>query len=64
LAPGEVMLAAAHNDDLLAARRLGLRTAFVRRPMEYGAPDARAEPAEDWDFVVDSVPGLAGRLLI
>jgi 2-haloacid dehalogenase len=64
LAPDEVMLAAAHNDDLLAARRLGLRTAFVRRPMEYGAPDARAAPAEDWDFVVDSVPGLAGRLLI
>jgi len=64
LVPGEVMLAAAHNDDLFAARALGLRTAFVSRPLEYGSPDARARPAADWDFVVDSVTGLAAELLV
>ncbi len=37
LAPREVMLVAAHKDDLAAARRCGLRTAFVRRPLEHGA---------------------------
>jgi 2-haloacid dehalogenase len=64
LAPGEVMLAAAHNDDLFAARALGLRTAFVRRPMEFGAPDGRAEAAADWDFVVETVGELAAGLLV
>jgi len=36
LAPREVMLVAAHKDDLAAARRCGLKTAFVRRPLEHG----------------------------
>jgi 2-haloacid dehalogenase len=36
LAPGEVMMAAAHNYDLHAARTLGLQTAFFPRPTEYG----------------------------
>jgi 2-haloacid dehalogenase len=63
LAPGDVMLAAAHNDDLAAARRLGLRTGFISRPMEYGAPDERARPAQDWDAVADSVTGLAAGLI-
>jgi 2-haloacid dehalogenase len=62
LAPGEVMLAAAHNDDLAAARGFGLRTGFIRRPMEYGAPDERAEPAADWDAVAGSVGELAAAL--
>ncbi len=34
-----VMLVAAHKDDLAAARRCGLQTAFVRRPMEHGRPE-------------------------
>ncbi|OYV35834.1 MAG: haloacid dehalogenase, type II [Rhodospirillales bacterium 20-64-7] len=62
LAPGEVMLAAAHNEDLAAARALGLRTGFISRPLEYGAPDARARPAEAWDIVAGSVEALAGQL--
>jgi len=62
LPPGRVMLAAAHNDDLTAARALGLQTAFLRRPMEFGAPDERAKPAEDWDIVADSVEDLAAQL--
>jgi len=64
LPPGAVMLAAAHNDDLAAARALGLQTAFLRRPMEYGAPDERAEPAEDWEITANSVEDLAAQLAL
>ncbi|MGW8271650.1 MAG: haloacid dehalogenase type II, partial [Burkholderiales bacterium] len=35
-APQEVMMVAAHKDDLRAARACGLRTGFVARPQEYG----------------------------
>ncbi|MDO5624292.1 MAG: haloacid dehalogenase type II [Pseudomonadota bacterium] len=35
--PAEVMLVAAHQDDLDAARACGLQTAYVERPLEFGA---------------------------
>jgi 2-haloacid dehalogenase len=41
VAPGEVMLVAAHHDDLAGARRCGLRTAYVERPLEFGAGQAK-----------------------
>ena len=59
----EVMLVAAHNYDLRAARSHGMRTGFVLRPTEYGPnqkTDLRAE--EDWDIVTDSFFGLADAL--
>ena len=34
--PAELMMVAAHKDDLHAARACGLRTAYVTRPREYG----------------------------
>ena len=34
--PEEVMLVAAHHDDLQAAGECGLRTAYIERPAEYG----------------------------
>jgi 2-haloacid dehalogenase len=37
VAPAEVMLCAAHHDDLQAARACGLRTAYIERPFEFGA---------------------------
>ena len=37
LAPEQVMLVAAHQDDLDAARECGLRTAYIERPLEFGA---------------------------
>ncbi|RYZ10427.1 MAG: haloacid dehalogenase type II [Comamonadaceae bacterium] len=37
LPPGRVMLAAAHHDDLAAARACGLATAYIERPAEFGA---------------------------
>jgi 2-haloacid dehalogenase len=40
--PDEVMMVAAHLGDLRAAKAVGLRTAFVARPREYG-PDGKAD---------------------
>jgi 2-haloacid dehalogenase len=48
LAPQQVMLVAAHQDDLAAARACGLQTAYIERPFEFGraAPkDVSANPA-------------------
>jgi 2-haloacid dehalogenase len=42
LKPHEVMMVAAHSNDLEAASSVGLRTAFVTRPNEFG-PGGRAE---------------------
>ncbi len=48
----EVMLIAAHNYDLRAARAEGLRTAFVPRPAEYGPGQTTdLSPDGDWDIV-------------
>lgn len=63
LAPGQVMLCAAHNQDLAAAQSYGLRTAFIARPTEYGPHQVRDFTAEgEWDLVVGSIEGLADRL--
>jgi 2-haloacid dehalogenase len=63
LAPGEVMMAAAHNNDLAAARRSGLMTAFWPRPTEYGPHQKRDFVAEqDWDVVAKDIEDLATRL--
>ena len=61
LDPGDVMLVAAHPWDLKGARSAGLRTALVRRPLEYG-PDTRSRDDPDADHVVDDLPELAARL--
>jgi 2-haloacid dehalogenase len=63
LQPAQVMLCAAHNGDLAAARRFGLKTAFWARPTEYGprqVKDFKAE--EEWDLVVADIGDLATRL--
>ena len=59
--PDEVCMVAAHNDDLAAARRCGLKTAYVRRPLEFG-PHVAREPKQDWDMTVDGLEELAERL--
>lgn len=48
VAPTGVMLVAAHQDDLAAARACGLQTAYVERPAEFGADrlkDVSPDPA-------------------
>ena len=49
--PAEVMLVAAHQDDLAAARSCGLQSAYIERPLEFGAgrpKDVSADPANTW----------------
>ena len=61
--PAEVLMVAAHKDDLRAAKRCGLRTAFVRRPKEQGPkvkPDLEAE--RGFDFNTDDFLDLARQL--
>lgn len=62
LPPGRVVMVAAHEDDLAAARAAGLATAFVPRPREHG-PDGAPGPAPegDWDLVADDLVALAAR---
>ena len=63
LPPGRVMLCAAHNDDLAAAQKQGLRTAFVPRPTEYGPHQKRDfGPEGGWDVVARSIEDLAARM--
>ena len=50
LKPAEVMMVAAHLGDLRAAKGVGLRTAFVTRPHEFGPdgkPDLKADASVD-----------------
>jgi 2-haloacid dehalogenase len=61
LDPGEVMLVAAHPWDLKGARAAGLRSALVRRPLEYGPNSPQRDDAHA-DHVVDDLPELAARL--
>ena len=63
LEPAQCMMVAAHNDDLAAARALGLHTAMVLRPHEHG-PDQSSDraPAQAWDVVADSMEDLAAKL--
>ncbi|KEO56372.1 hypothetical protein TP2_02260 [Thioclava pacifica DSM 10166] len=63
LPPEAVMMVAAHNGDLAAARALGLKTAFVPRLTEYG-PDQRSDlgPEADWDVIAPDFLSLAQRL--
>ena len=55
--PQQVMLVAAHHDDLAAARACGLRSAYIERPWEFGvhhAKDVSPQPENDLharDFV-------------
>ncbi|HEY1865011.1 MAG TPA: haloacid dehalogenase type II [Roseiarcus sp.] len=60
LKPEQVCLAAAHNDDLAAARRCGLRTAFIPRPTEHGPGQTiDLRPEEDWDVLASDLEDLA-----
>ena len=48
VSPSEVLLVAAHHDDLAGARACGLRTAYIERPQEFGATqpkDVSPDPA-------------------
>ena len=61
LPPSNIMMVAAHQDDLRAARGIGFKTAFVRRPNE--GPNGEHRPIESgWDVVVNDFDELATKL--
>jgi 2-haloacid dehalogenase len=63
LEPPEVMLVAAHNTDLHAAAAVGLATAFVLRPTEYGPGQKKNLAATGpWTLKTDSFVELADML--
>jgi len=58
-----VMMVAAHQSDLLAAAKQGLRTAFVQRPFERGVNGkVDITPDPSFDFVCDGFRDLATQL--
>ena len=63
LKPADVMMVAAHLGDLRAAKEVGLHTAFVARPLEYGPsgrPDLKADASVD--VSAKDFNDLAGQL--
>ena len=63
LKPEECCMVACHNFDLDAAKNAGFKTAFVRRPDEWGAagpPDPNPNPSHD--IIASDFPGLARQL--
>lgn len=63
LEPQQVMLVAAHHDDLAGARRCGLRTAYITRPTEFGAANPKdVTPRPDNDLHCLSLEDLAQQL--
>ncbi len=60
LTPNEVVMVAAHNDDLVAARENGLKTAFIPRPTEYGEGQTKdLKATQDWDYQIEKIGDLA-----
>lgn len=63
LAPEQVMLVAAHHDDLAAARECGLRTAYIERPLEFGPAHPKdVSPQPGNDLHAPSLLALAQQL--
>jgi 2-haloacid dehalogenase len=61
--PDEVMLVAAHNNDLQGAQQAGLHTALVIRPLEWGPKAPPPPPPEpSFDYVANDFVELAGKL--
>ena len=63
LQPAQVMMVAAHKHDLRSAAKHGLKTAFIKRPHEYGRnnnPDLASEP--EFTINADNFVDLADQL--
>ena len=63
LEPSQVMMSAAHKNDLKAARAQGLKTAFIPRPGEHGPRREVDTSPEDWiDVVATDFNDLAAKM--
>ncbi|OBG41611.1 haloacid dehalogenase, type II [Mycobacterium sp. E3198] len=63
LDPAEIMMVASHKYDIRAAGRLGFATAFVARPLEFGADgDADVAYSDEFDINAADFLDLATQL--
>ncbi len=62
LEPSQCMMVAAHSNDLKAAAALGLATAHVARPNEYGPNTGEPAPKVPTDYAAKSLEDLATQL--
>lgn len=63
LAPDQVMMVAAHVEDLRAARDQGMHTAYVHRPLEYGPlRTVELPPDGEFDVIATDFLDLAHQL--
>tara|TARA_B100000029_G_scaffold499411_1_gene569793 strand:- start:726 stop:1445 length:720 start_codon:yes stop_codon:yes gene_type:complete len=63
LDPKQVMMVAAHSEDLREAAKSGLKTAYVSRPFEYGPRHHNDDVLnEDFDVVANDFLDLAKKL--
>lgn len=60
--PRRLLMVACHPDDLEAAAKAGLRTAYIPRPLEWGPDADRIDPPAEVDLVADDVIDLARAL--
>jgi len=61
LEPAQVMMVAAHGNDLRAAASVGFKSAFVPRPLEHG-PGGKQEATGSFDIVAGDFVDLAAKL--
>jgi 2-haloacid dehalogenase len=63
LDPADIMMVASHKYDIRAAAALGFRTAFIARPLEFGADgDADVEYSDEFDINASDFLDLADQL--
>lgn len=63
LPPNQVLMVAAHQSDLRAAQAVGMQTAFIPRPLEYGPENTRdLTPDLSFDLVAMDFISLADQL--
>lgn len=63
IAPAQMLMVAAHKDDLRAAQACGCQTAFITRPLEYGAGVAvDIEPEASFQYHATDLSDLARQL--
>ena len=64
LRPNQIMMVAAHKGDLIASKKVGFKTALVKRPKEFGpngSPDLGPDPSID--MLADDFLDLARQLV-
>ncbi len=65
LNPDQVMMVTAHLSDLRAARSIGLKTAYIPRPDEYGKRTTfEPHSASHYDLTAPSLTALADLMLL